>query len=40
MIGSQSSNPIVRNKSETLIYAYGVGLVQSGTGKLLSYNIP
>ncbi len=40
MIGSQTSKPIVRNKSETLVYAYGVGLVQSGTGELVSYNIP
>jgi hypothetical protein len=34
------SLPIVRQVSETLVYARGVGLVQSGTGRLVSYTIP
>ena len=35
-----TSLPIVRQSSETLVYAQGVGLVESGTGRLLTYSIP
>jgi hypothetical protein len=39
-IGEGSSNPITRNKSDTYVYARGVGLVETEGGKVVSYSIP